>query len=77
MIIGGALVAYFSVNGFYIGDFGVTGVLFEDRIYAHLTMENTVNLAVITYIITLIASLYPASLAARMEPVEALHGFGG
>ncbi len=76
LIIGGALVAYFTVYGIYIGDFGITGVLFEDRIYAHLTLENTINLAIITYIITLVASLYPARLAARMEPVEALHGAG-
>lgn len=76
LLIGGAMVAYFTINGIYIGDYGITGVLFEDRIYAHLTVENTINLAVITYIVTLVASLYPARLAARMEPVEALHGFG-
>ena len=76
LIIGGALVAYFTVYGIYIGDYGITGVLFEDRIYAHLTLQNTINLAIATYIITLIASLYPARLAARMEPVEALHGLG-
>jgi ABC-type lipoprotein release transport system permease subunit len=76
LIIGGALVAYFTVYGIYIGDYGVTGLLFEDHIYAHLTTGDTVNLAVVTYIITLIASLYPARLAARMEPVEALHGLG-
>lgn len=74
LLIGGAMVAYFTVYGIYIGDYGLTGVLFEDRIYAHLTTENTINLAIITYIVTLIASLYPARLAARMEPVEALHG---
>jgi ABC-type lipoprotein release transport system permease subunit len=28
---------------------------------------------VLTYIITLLASLYPALLAARLEPIEALH----
>jgi len=77
LIIGGALVYYFSVNGFYIGNAGITGVLFEERIYAYWTLENTITLGIVTYIITLIASLYPASLAARMEPVEALHGFGG
>lgn len=77
LIIGGALVAYFTVYGIYIGDYGISGVLFEDRIYAHLTLGNTINLAVITYVITLIASLYPAILAARLEPVEALHGAGG
>ena len=76
LIIGGAAVAYFTVNGIYIGDYGITGVLFEDRIYAHLTLANTINLAIVTYVITLIASLYPARLAARMEPVEALHGLG-
>ncbi|HEX6034266.1 MAG TPA: ABC transporter permease [Anaerolineales bacterium] len=76
LIIGGALVAYFTTYGIYIGDYGLTGLLFEDHIYAHLTLENTITLTVITYIITLIASLYPARLAARLEPVEALHGLG-
>ena len=76
LIIGGAVVAYFTVYGIYIGDYGITGALFEDRIYAHLTLANTVTLAIVTYIITLVASLYPARLAARMEPVEALHGSG-
>lgn len=77
LIIGGALVGYFTVYGIYIGDYGITGVLFEDRIYAHLTLQNTITLAIATYVITLIASLYPARLAAQLEPVEALHGFGG
>lgn len=77
LLLGGAMVAYFTINGIYIGDYGITGVLFEDRIYAHLTLENTVVLGIVTYIITLVASLYPALLAARMEPVEALHGMGG
>jgi ABC-type lipoprotein release transport system permease subunit len=74
LILGGMLVAYFSKFGFYIGDMGLTGFLMEDNIYAYLTLEDTISLAITTYIITLIAALYPASLAARMEPVEALHG---
>ena len=76
LLIGGALVAYFTVYGIYIGDYGVTGMLFEDHIYAHLTLQNTISLTIVTYMITLIASLYPARLAARLEPVEALHGLG-
>ena len=76
LLIGGAAVAYFTIYGIYIGDYGITGVLFEDHIYAHLTLQNTITLAILTYVITLIASLYPARLAARLEPVEALHGLG-
>ena len=76
LIIGGVMVYFATVKGFYIGNFGVTGALFEDRIYAHFTWVKTINLAIWTYIITLVASLYPARLAARMEPVEALHGAG-
>ena len=76
LIIGGTMVYFATVKGFYIGNFGITGALFEDHIYAYFTWAKTLNLAIITYIITLIASLYPARLAARMEPVEALHGAG-
>jgi ABC-type lipoprotein release transport system permease subunit len=45
-----------------------------DTIYAYLTMQDVTSLTIVTYVITLTASLYPATLAARMEPVEALHG---
>jgi len=74
LILGGLLVLYFNKYGFFIGDMGVTGILMNDTIYAYLTLQNTVSLTVTTYVVTLIASLYPAVLAARMEPVEALHG---
>jgi ABC-type lipoprotein release transport system permease subunit len=74
LILGGALVWYFTVYGFFIGDMGMTGILMGDQIYAHLTLQDTIYLAVVAYVVTLLASLYPATLAARMEPVEALHG---
>jgi ABC-type lipoprotein release transport system permease subunit len=74
LIFGGALVWYFTVYGFFIGDMGMTGILMGDQIYAHLTAQDAIYLAVVAYVITLLASLYPATLAARMEPVEALHG---
>ena len=74
LIIGGLLTAYFTKFGFYIGNLGMTGFLIGDNIYAHLTAGDTISLTITTYVITLIASLYPAWLAARMEPVEALHG---
>jgi ABC-type lipoprotein release transport system permease subunit len=74
LILGGVLVWYFTVYGFFIGDMGMTGILMGDQIYAHLTVQDTIYLAVVAYVVTLLASLYPAVLAARMEPVEALHG---
>ena len=73
LILGGLAVAYFSTYGFYIGNYGISGILMGDRIYAQLTPQNAVTLALLTYVITLVASLYPAITAARMEPVEALH----
>jgi ABC-type lipoprotein release transport system permease subunit len=74
LLLGGLVVAYFTRYGIYIGDYGVTGILMGDTIYAYLKSQDAVSLTIATYVITLVASLYPATLAARMEPVEALHG---
>ncbi len=74
LILGNLVVAYFTKNGFYIGNMGITGLLIGNTIYTELTLEDTINLTVIALVITLLAGLYPALLAARMEPVEALHG---
>jgi putative ABC transport system permease protein len=76
LMLGGLAVAYFTKYGIYIGDYGVTGILMGNTIYAYLTTQDAIGLTIATYVITLIASLYPARLAARMEPVEALHGLG-
>ncbi len=74
LFLGGLLVLYSSTVGFYIGDFGATGFLLGERIYGYLTVEDTVTLSIIALVVTLVASIYPAMLAARMQPVEALHG---
>ncbi len=37
-----------------------------------IRLEDTVNLSVLALVVTLLAGLYPAALAARMEPVQAL-----
>jgi ABC-type lipoprotein release transport system permease subunit len=60
------------VNGFYIGNMGLTGMLVANTIRARLTMDNTINVTVMTFIVTILSGLYPAVMASRMEPVQAL-----
>jgi ABC-type lipoprotein release transport system permease subunit len=72
LVLGVLAVAYLAKFGVYIGDMGVTGILIENRIYAELTLPDTFNLSLIALIITVLAGLYPAVLATRMEPVDAL-----
>jgi ABC-type lipoprotein release transport system permease subunit len=73
LILGLIIVGIFNHYGFYVGNYGITGMLLSDRIYADLRTGDAINLAIITYVVTLAASLYPAIMASRMEPVEALH----
>jgi ABC-type lipoprotein release transport system permease subunit len=73
-LAGWALAAYFGRVGIYFGDLGISGgMVLPDRIYPFLTLESAVNLIITAFIVTLLASLYPARMASRMEPVEALH----
>jgi ABC-type lipoprotein release transport system permease subunit len=44
-----------------------------ERIYPSMAASDVIGLTLAAYVITLLASLYPARLAASMEPVEALH----
>ena len=74
LILGAIAVAYFSRFGISVASAKVTGILMRDTIYANLTLSDTIALAIVTFVVTIIASIYPAMLAAQMEPVEALHG---
>ncbi|GAB4400203.1 MAG: ABC transporter permease [Anaerolineales bacterium] len=73
--LGWAISAYLGKVGVYFGDLGIgQDMLLTDRIYPYLTWDSAINLIVTAFLITVLASLYPARMAARMEPVEALHG---
>jgi ABC-type lipoprotein release transport system permease subunit len=72
LALGGLLVLYATKVGFYIGNLGITGILFGDRIYGYLQLSDVVRLSVLAFVVTLLAGLLPAWMAARMEPVEAL-----
>lgn len=74
LVLGGLLSAYGSYVGFGIPNIGYTGILIGERLYGRLTLGDTVSLVVAAFVVTLVAALYPALLAARMEPVDALRG---
>jgi ABC-type lipoprotein release transport system permease subunit len=77
LVLGVLIVAYFTHFGFYIGNVGMSsGFLLGSTIYPQLTLNDTVNLTIAAFVITLLAGLYPAVLASRMEPVVALRGGG-
>ena len=66
---------YFGKIGFGIGDMGIEGgLLLGDRIYAMLNSTDIINLSILALVVTMVASLFPALTAARLEPVDALHG---
>jgi ABC-type lipoprotein release transport system permease subunit len=70
----GALAAWvFYIVGFNVENFGISGILLSNTIRAYLRVEDMITLGLLTYVVTLLASLYPATLAARLEPIEALH----
>jgi len=72
LVLGLLATTYFNRFGFYIGNMGLTGILISDTIYARLTLNDTISLTIMTFVVTLLAGLYPAVMASRMQPVEAL-----
>jgi len=74
LVIGGVLTVWATYAGIYLGNFGTTGILIGETIYARLSLQDAITLTVMALVVSLIASLYPARIAANMEPVLALHG---
>ncbi len=72
VILGLGAVSLFNLNGFYIGKMGLSGMLISDTIYAKLAVNDLIRLSITTFIVTLLAGLYPAIMASRLEPVAAL-----
>jgi len=76
ILLGGLGVLYLATVGVNIGDM-TTAVAYSDMaipstIYAEFAVQETITLSIASLLITILASLYPAWLGARMEPAEAL-----
>jgi ABC-type lipoprotein release transport system permease subunit len=75
LVAGLLLVGYFNRFGLFIGNVGAaSGLLVGSTIYTQLTTSDAVGLTIAAFVVTLLAGLYPAVLASRMEPVTALRG---
>lgn len=77
LLIGIPLVAYFTHLGFMVGDVGISansGMMFGNKIYPDATnLMDVISVSLAGILITIASGYYPASQAAKMEPVDALH----
>jgi len=76
LFLGILVVWYMSINGIYIGDdiaSMVQGFAYPSEFYAKIAPGDFLVLSLMMLGIVLLAALYPARFAARMEPAEALH----
>lgn len=72
LLIGIPAAIFFNQFGFNIGNMGLTGFLVADKLYTVLKPSDVISLSIMTFVVTILAGLYPAVMASRMEPVEAL-----
>ena len=76
VVLGTAIVIYMSDHGIYMGEDvagSVENIALGATMYTRLVPTTIANLSVATLVVILLASLYPAWFAARLEPVQALH----
>jgi ABC-type antimicrobial peptide transport system permease subunit len=75
VLLGSLGVYWMATQGVYVGDaaeMATADVAYGERIFARFVPADMVQLSIAALAITLLASLYPAWFAARMEPIEAL-----
>jgi ABC-type lipoprotein release transport system permease subunit len=75
ILLGSLGVYYLATYGWHIGDLAsmaTAEVAYGETLYAKFAPAEMVQLSIASLVITLLASLYPAWFAARMEPIDAL-----
>jgi len=82
VILGVALgslgVYYLATQGIHIGDMASdvsADLAYGETMYASYQWSATLVLSVVCWIVTMLASLYPAWFATRKEPIDALRAF--
>lgn len=76
LLIGVPLVLYYAQVGFFFGDMGISansGMMIGNSIYPYPTFFDVISVSVAALLITIASGYYPASQAAKLEPVDALH----
>jgi ABC-type lipoprotein release transport system permease subunit len=75
VLLGSLAVFYMSKVGLHVGEMATmttVSAAYGETIYARLAPAETIGVAIAAMVIILLASLYPARFAARLQPVDAL-----
>jgi ABC-type lipoprotein release transport system permease subunit len=75
VILGSLGVFYLSKVGLHMGEMATVTTVsaaYGETIYARFAPAQTISVAIAAMVIILLASLYPARFAARLQPVDAL-----
>jgi len=76
IVLGSLGVWYLAINGVPIGDEIASvaqGIAMRNVLYTKFVPAEIFGLSLAMLVIVLLGALYPASFAARLEPVDALH----
>jgi ABC-type lipoprotein release transport system permease subunit len=75
VLLGSLGVYYLATEGIHLGDLAAqvsADIAYGETMYASFQWSATAVLSVVCWVITLLASLYPAWFATRKEPIDAL-----
>jgi lipoprotein-releasing system permease protein len=76
--LGSLGVYYLATEGLHIGEMAAqtaTDLAYGETMYASFQWPATIVLSIVCWLITMLASLYPAWFATRKEPIDALRAF--
>ena len=75
LLLGSLGVYYLATEGWHLGEMATMAsaeIAYGETVYGRFAPAEMVQLSVASLVITLLAALYPAWFAARLEPIDAL-----